>query len=350
MSALVSVVMPCFNAATHLNEAVDSILRQTYQALEFIIIDDGSTDDTATILAAITDPRVIVLRNERNLGVVESLNRGFAAARGEFIARMDADDVALPDRLARQVARFQADPDLAVLGTGVSYIDVAGRARRPPRLPPQTNLGIQWRLLSSNCLHHPTVMFRRRDLISSLYSPEFRDIEDWELWFRLSASMKFAALPQRLLRHRRHSASVSAQRQTTQRDAVAHLLQRHVTQSLGVALSFDESLAVYRPAYWLACGDDRRCEAPARSPLQVMCDLQSAFFRVHATITAHERREIDADLRFYALRCLFVALSAPRGAPRRRLTMLVQAAKLLTSRTKVGGITRADRESPGSWT
>jgi hypothetical protein len=340
--------MPCFNAATHLKGAVDSILLQTYAALEFIIIDDGSTDDTVNILSSITDPRVIVLRNERNLGIVESLNRGFAHARGEFIARMDADDVALADRLACQVARFQADPDLAVLGTGVNYIDSAGRARRSPRVPPQTNLGIQWRLLWSNCLHHPTVMFRRRDLTLPLYSPEFRDIEDWELWFRLAAQMKFAALPQRLLLHRRHPRSVSGQRHTAQKDSVACLLQSHVMQAFGVELSREESRTVYDPAFWLLSPKGLADEVPIRSPLQIMQHLYAAFLSAHPMITRQERQEINADLRFYAMRSALIALRAPRGSLGRRLTMVFEAAKMLIHRPKAIGVSREVGESPES--
>lgn len=348
MSALVSVVMPCFNAATHLKDAVDSILRQTHAALEFIIIDDGSTDDTAKILSAVADPRVIVLRNERNLGVVESLNRGFAHARGEFIARMDADDIALADRLARQVARFHADPDLGVLGTGVNYIDVAGRARRPPRVPPQTNLGIQWRLLWSNCLHHPTVMFRRRALHLPVYSQNFPDIEDWELWFRLGASMKFAALPRRLLLHRRHPRSVSGQRHAAQKDSVACLLQNHVMQAFGVELSREESRTVYDPAYWLLAPKGLADEVSIRSSLQIMQHLYAAFLSAHPMITRQERQEINADLRFYAMRAAFIALRAPSGSPGRRLTMIGQAVKLLLRRPKTIDVSHEAGESPES--
>lgn len=340
--------MPCFNAATHLKEAVDSILLQTYAALEFIIIDDGSTDDTMNILSSITDPRVIVLRNERNLGIVESLNRGFVHARGEFIARMDADDVALADRLAYQVARFQADPDLAVLGTGVNYIDSAGRARRSPRVPPQTNLGIQWRLLWSNCLHHPTVMFRRRVLNFPVYSQNFPDIEDWELWFRLGASMKFAALPRRLLLHRRHPRSVSGQRHTAQKDSVACLLRNHVMQAFGVELSREESRTVYDPAYWLLAPKGLADEVSIRSPLQIMQDLYAAFLSAHPMITRQERQEINADLRFYAMRSALIALRAPRGSLGRRLTMVFEAAKILILRPKAIGVSREVGESPES--
>ena len=327
MTPLVSVVMPCFNAATCLDEAVDSILGQSYRHLEFIIVDDGSTDGTAGLLAAVTDPRVRVLRNEFNRGVVESLNRGFAEARGELIARMDADDIALPDRLDRQVAQFLHDRDLAVLGTAVSYIDGEGRPLPAPRRPPATDAAIRWRLLFSNCLHHPTVMFRRAMLPVPVYSSLFPDIEDWELWFRLGNSLKLGAIRQRLLKHRRHAASVSGQRQAGQRAAVARLLQQHVAARLGVRLSLEETLALYHPPACL--GSD---PLVSRYPLGTLLELRRAFLDAHPRLGAEDLRCIDTDIAFFALRSAAMARAAEAAPLRRRWAMGREAVAVLLAR------------------
>ena len=119
---LVSVVLPVHDGERYLAAAIDSVLGQTHRNLELIVLDDGSTDRSAAIAESFDDPRVVRVRNERNLGLVPTLNRGLGLARGEFIARMDADDVAEPTRLARQLERFTADASLVALGTAIDYI------------------------------------------------------------------------------------------------------------------------------------------------------------------------------------------------------------------------------------
>jgi len=128
-SPLVSVVMPAYNAERHLAQAIESILNQTIQDIELIIVDDSSTDDTPNIIARYmqTDPRVRALRNESNLGPAGSTNRGVAAARAELIAGMDADDISVPSRLSKQVGFLAEHPEVAVVGSYVSHINEANK-------------------------------------------------------------------------------------------------------------------------------------------------------------------------------------------------------------------------------
>lgn len=122
--------MAVYNSATYLREAIDSILGQTYTNFEFLIIDDASTEASPKILAEYLakDRRIKVLRNDANLGLPRSLNKGLACIKSQLTARMDADDIALPERLAQQVSHFTDRPDLTVLGTPVSFIDKQGNA------------------------------------------------------------------------------------------------------------------------------------------------------------------------------------------------------------------------------
>ena len=117
---LISVIMPNYNTSVeYLSLAVDSILSQTYENFEFIIIDDCSTDESVDYLASITDPRVRVIRNDVNRGITASLNVALDNARGDYIARMDSDDVSLPERFEKQIAFMEANPDVIVCGTWI---------------------------------------------------------------------------------------------------------------------------------------------------------------------------------------------------------------------------------------
>lgn len=332
MSVLVSVVMPCFNAEKYLSESIDSILRQTHRDIELVAVDDGSTDGTAAILRAVTDPRLVMLQSERNEGIVAALNRGFAAARGEFIARMDADDVAEPTRLERQLACFAADPDLAVLGTGVSYIDAGGGALRSPRLPPETVAGMRWRLLTSNALHHPTVMFRRAAIALPLYAEGFPDIEDWELWLRLADSRKLRGLSARLLRHRRYADSVSGRRHESQLQGVSRLLQSHLVRVFGIELPVSECRGLCDPPFWI-----REGVTGSSSPIDTLRQLYRTVVPALPDLTDAAHREIECDLAFFALRCIAISLATPQpvsatGCALRRRTLIVEALKILAGR------------------
>jgi glycosyltransferase involved in cell wall biosynthesis len=197
----VTVLMPAYNCERFLPAAVDSILGQTFGDFEFICIDDGSSDSTAEILSryAASDNRITVLENSGNLGIVSSLNRGLDASRGEYIARMDADDISLPDRLQKQVLAMDEHPQVSVLGGAVGYIDSAG-----------TDLGVVRRcgpgksLLARTPLLHPTVMIRRSLLETHgiRYREDFRYAEDYYLWLQLSRVGKMEALDDVVLKYR----------------------------------------------------------------------------------------------------------------------------------------------------
>ena len=184
--------MPVFNGASHLAEAVESVLAQTLAQLELVIVDDGSDDGSAAIIErfARADARVRALTLETNLGISAALNHGWRLARSPYLARLDADDVALPDRLARQLEFLDAHPSVACVGGAAIVIDDAGRPLSITRFP-TANRAIQAQLLKRNCFAHPSVTLRRSAL-EQVGGYRFDQIEDYDLWLRLSERFELA--------------------------------------------------------------------------------------------------------------------------------------------------------------
>ncbi len=210
-NVLVSVVMSVYNGARFLDQAIKSIREQTYRNFEFTIVDDGSKDETSQILSrhAAEDSRIRILSQE-NRGLIESLSRGFAAATGEYIARMDADDVAKPERFARQLDFLAANAGIALVGGAVEIIDAESRTLDIIRLPLQPDV-IRKHMRELGCaVAHPTVLFRRRVLEEvGGFRKAYQHAEDYDLWLRMLEKFDFANLGEVLLGYRRHEASVS---------------------------------------------------------------------------------------------------------------------------------------------
>jgi len=206
----VSVVMPVHNGGPYVEAAVTSILGQTFRDLEFIIIDDGSSDSTADVLRryAAVDDRIRVYSQAR-AGLVASLNRGCRAAHAGYIARMDADDVALPERLERQVAFLDREPEVAVVGSAVLRIDDAGRPLTR-NVCPTSHAEIVAALREYTCFTHPSVMMRTAAWAAvGGYRYAYGPAEDYDLWLRLSERYQLANLPEALLQYRVYPGQLS---------------------------------------------------------------------------------------------------------------------------------------------
>ena len=212
----ISVIMPAYNAARFIGKAVDGILAQTYGDFELIVVDDGSSDDTAAVLQGYDDERLRILVNETNQGIVYALNKGIGAARGEFIARQDADDFSMPNRFEKQIAYMQDNPQCALLGARGKTMDGDGRALNTPS--PRTKIrAITFdELLGRNCLApHGVIMMRKAALDDvGLYNPTFTNAEDYELWMRISRKYAAAKLPDILYVSRVHGAAQISYRHT----------------------------------------------------------------------------------------------------------------------------------------
>jgi len=209
---IVSVLMCVYNGEQFLSEAVDSILAQSFSDFEFIIINDGSTDNTRKILDEYqgADLRIKVYHQE-NRGLTVSLNTGIGLSKGKYIARMDADDIALIDRLLQQVRFMETHPDVAVVGGNVDIINVTG-AKMGVYCFPSNDHDIKTKLLSGDCpICHPTVLMRTEALRSiGGYRRSVVDAEDYDLWLRMADRFQLANLPDTtVLKYRRHPGQVS---------------------------------------------------------------------------------------------------------------------------------------------
>ncbi|WP_348266553.1 glycosyltransferase [Edaphobacter sp. DSM 109919] len=215
-SPTVSVVMSVFNGGSFLSQAVESILHQSFEDFEFIIVDDGSTDASASTLDGFQsrDARIHVV-HQKNTGLVHALNRGCALARGKYIARMDADDIALPDRLASQVEFLESHPTVVLLGGAVDFIDARGNKLHTARYP-AADTAIKRALLDSSVFWHPTVLMSRRAFVCLGGYRNVPDAEDYDLWLRMAEIGELANLSQVLLRYRVHAQQVSVLRCRTQ--------------------------------------------------------------------------------------------------------------------------------------
>ena len=212
---LVSVLMPVLNArADYLREAVESIRGQTFADWELVVVEDPSPNLSGTMLQQMNDSRIRHLVNAERTSLAQQLNRGIAESRGELIARMDADDMAAPDRLSAQVEFLRTHPDVTVVGTQIEIIDDDGRPLGYRNYPLGSD-AIRDALRRFNALAHPAVMFRKDEIsrAGGYRHPEFQGAEDYELWCRLAqAGARFANLPQALLRYRIHGGATKKQR------------------------------------------------------------------------------------------------------------------------------------------
>ena len=281
-SPTVSVVMSVFNGQTFLPEAIESILSQTYRDFEFVIIDDGSTDNTPDILAeyASRDARIRIHRHA-NKGRAESLNIGVSVAKGEYIARMDADDIALPDRLQEQMRFMESHPEVGLIGGALELITADGRALKTIRYPLEDS-AIRSVMLEYSPFAHPTVIVRKEVVLASGgYRKALLDADDYDLWLRMSERTQLANLEKSVLRYRIHRGQVSIknmkhqilcvlaasaaaeQRRNGRSDPLADIqeITPQVVESLGVTPQKIHTAFVEAYGWWISQLKDINSEA-----------------------------------------------------------------------------------------
>ncbi len=210
MSPVVTVLMSVRNGLPYLREAVPSVLAQTFRDFEFLILDDASTDGTADYLRSVSDPRVRVISLAENIGLTAALNRGLDEARGEFVARHDADDLSHPHRLQEQVAFLRANPACAVVGSQARLVDAGGRSLGAKNFP-LSHRSICFAHLFDNAFAHSAVTFRCASV--GRYDEAWAASQDYELWSRVSERYALANLPQRLVTLRVLENSITSQHQ-----------------------------------------------------------------------------------------------------------------------------------------
>jgi len=234
----VTVLMPIYNAGKFLREAVDSILKQSFSDFEFLIIDDGSTDGSQSIIRSYDDSRIRFVQNERNLGVARTLNKGFTLAQGQYVARMDADDISLPYRLEKQVHFMEENPEVGVSGT---WIRLFGDQPRVVGRCPVGAPVVKSYLLFDNPMFHPSVILGRAMIEKHglRYDPLFKRTEDFELWSRASEFFAMDNLPEVLLHFRVHGSSVTSTTQDVMTQQTEKILARSL-ERIGIEPTSEE--------------------------------------------------------------------------------------------------------------
>ena len=240
--------MSVYNGERYLAPAMDSLLAQTFSDFELIVIDDGSKDSSPAMLRAYAsrDPRVKVTVRE-NKGLTKTLNEAFRQSRGEFLARMDCDDVALPDRFARQVEALRADPGLVCVGGNFQLIDGDGRALTV-LVPPPDDATIQKKALAGHgAICHPTAMIRRGALERiNGYDESFKTAQDLDLWLRIGEVGRLGNVPHTVLQFRLHEGSVSETKRHEQRQSARRACE-NAWKRRGIADGTFEADEPWRP-------------------------------------------------------------------------------------------------------
>lgn len=206
----ITVLMPVFNGAKYIAEAIDSVLKQNYTNYEFLIINDGSTDNTVQIISSFNDSRIQVINHFTRMGIATALNTGLVNAKGKYIARFDADDICLPTRLALQLNFLESHPDYILTGSDAEYVSESGEHLFDFKCIGHTNEQILNKINHHCPFIHSSVMYRKKPVLQaggySLYAHNF---EDYFLWVRLHKYGKFANLPNPLIKVRFNPASAT---------------------------------------------------------------------------------------------------------------------------------------------
>ena len=229
-NTFVSVVMPVYNGALYLKEAIESVLNQSYSNFELIILNDGSTDSTENIILSFRDPRIVYIKNPENYKLIKTLNLGFSIARGAYIARMDADDISHPERLRKQVDFLEKHSDYGLVGTGVYLLNTENKKL----LYHTDHFSLTFALAFYCPFIHPSVMIRKDvlDGMDVVFDTQYLHAEDYELWTRLAFKTKMANIPEYLLDYRIHDAQISSQHSDFQTDLALEIRRKYLEKRL----------------------------------------------------------------------------------------------------------------------
>lgn len=242
----VTVLMPVYNGEAYLKEAIDSILNQTFTNFEILIINDASNDGSVNLIHNYSDQRIRLIHNEKRLKLIATLNKGLELARGEYIARMDCDDISLRGRLKTQIDFLENHPDVAALGTSVKTLGAKNDIWRYPK----RNDEMKFELLFRSVLAHSSVTFRS-GLEGLVYDEKYENAEDYELWCRLIERYKFHNLQTPLVKYRIHEGQESKINKENQ-NKTTDKIRREQLNKLNIKFSNNEfrihtHISTFRP-------------------------------------------------------------------------------------------------------
>ncbi|MCK4437269.1 glycosyltransferase [bacterium] len=245
----VTVLMSVYNGEEYLKEAIDSILNQTFKDFEFVTVNDGSTDRTAEILQSYQDHRIKIINNERNVGLTKSLNKGLKMARGEYVARMDADDISFAERFEKQVGYLNNHPEIALVGTGFEKIDETGQ--KISSTPGLNSEGIYYTLTFYNCIVHSSVMFRKKIVLEiGGYDENLAKSQDLDLWHKISRKSKINVLGEVLVKRREIEVSISNLCRPEQDYYAKKIFVRNITDLMGNQVNIEKILCFHDEGFW----------------------------------------------------------------------------------------------------
>jgi glycosyltransferase involved in cell wall biosynthesis len=228
-----SVVLPAFNAEKTLRRAIDSILNQTFPNFELIVIDDGSTDGTCEVVESYKDIRIRLVRFQENQGLIAGLNKGLEIARGEYVARQDADDESVTERFAKQVAILESNSHIGVVGSCVRLRDSSNKLLGIYSYPSEPDLA-RWQSLFKTPVAHSTAVFRR-SVVESVggYNEKYKLAEDYELWTRVSAVAQILSLRDKLVYYNVRDGGVSVRNRKAQDDMHMRIASENMRAMVG---------------------------------------------------------------------------------------------------------------------
>lgn len=278
---VISVIMPVYNAGGFLREAIDSILSQTFSNFELIIINDGSTDFSEDVIFSYSDSRIIYIKNDVNLRLIKTLNKGVAASRGEYIARMDADDVALPCRFEKQIAFLYAT-GVDVVSSAVLKINANGKMIGIGECLGCGEKESRFVMSLTNPINHPTVFAKKSAFEKFAYSDtlDASSVEDYELWSRMiDADLKFGILAEPLLLYRRAESNIT----TTHLDEI-------------LEKSADIAARIQIAVHGRRSSDDYISYFILRRPIRGFLGFRSSINCMYSMLSGYASRNSDVDV------------------------------------------------------
>lgn len=285
---LVSVVMPMHNSQAHVGEAIESILKQSLSEFELVVVDDYSTDASLEVAASFRDSRIRIITNHRTKGVAHAFNSGVELANGNYVARMDSDDISSPRRLKMQMRFLDQNPAISVVGGSLLILEPTGRIRKDPGPRPYSPGHVGWSLLFFCSLAFPTVMIRR-DAFETIEGcdPRFSPVDDYDIWLRmLRQGMRMANLKETVLTYRISPQGLSHSPDSPMRAITLDLLESAWSDFFGPDVFDREAIDLLR--------DPKRAgEGTSLRSLQTADSLISASLRFAQRLTTSDK-EMDA--------------------------------------------------------
>lgn len=310
-----SVILPAYNAEKYLLRSVKSILTQTFRDFELLVINDGSSDQTRAIIEQVSDPRLRAIHLPENTGLINVLNLGLELAKGEYIARMDADDISLPTRFEEQVNFLQSNPDHVACGTSIiNFNDDSHSYMRYPQTDAEIKVALHF---FERNICHPTVMLRKSaiDEHSIRYRPEYPHAEDYRLWVELAKVGKLYNLPQGLLKYYRHQDQISAKYYPEQ-IAISKQVVREVIRDTWPFLSDDRIDSVIQ-----LCVHQHGMYPTNHFPIKELNQTIDEILNINKTSQEFEEFHLKRLLYFKKFRCSFYYLYRPNYLTKLRCFM-----------------------------